>query len=91
VDRKREWLTVREAADLVGVDYKAIQRACQRGVLGAERLGSVWLIPRRNIEAARKTIRPELERRTRKGTPRRARQHFLRGATSTSSLNSQST
>lgn len=81
MDRRSEWLTVREAAELVGIDYKAVQRACKRGVLGAERAGSCWLIPRRNIEEARKTIRADLVNVTRKGAPRRARQHFLRGAT----------
>ena len=76
-----EWLTVREAAELIGVDYKAVQRACQRGVLGAQRAGMSWLIPRRYAEAARQTIRTDLENVTRKGRPRRARQHLLRGAT----------
>jgi excisionase family DNA binding protein len=75
-DVEREWITAREAAQLLAVHPKAIQRACRRGAIRAELLGGAWLIARQGLEEALKgswALRPELIALTHKGRPRKRR------------------
>ncbi|MGH9883895.1 MAG: helix-turn-helix domain-containing protein [bacterium] len=75
-----EWITAREAAALLSVHPKTVQRACKRGAIRAQLLGGTWLIPRVGLEEALQgalrdapALRPELLERTNKGQPRKRR------------------
>jgi excisionase family DNA binding protein len=79
-DIGREWITAREAAQLLSVHPKTVQRACRRGVIRAELLSGTWLIARVGLEEALQgvlrdapALRPELIDRTNKGRPRKRR------------------
>lgn len=78
-DFHREWLTPAEASVILGLHIKAIERACRRGlVLGAERVGGRWHIPRAALlQALDPTVTPalrsELQETTVRGTPRKRR------------------
>lgn len=79
-DIQREWITAREAAALLQVHPKTVQRACRRGLLRAELLSGTWLIARGGLEEALQgplrnapALRPELFDRTEKGMPRKRR------------------
>jgi excisionase family DNA binding protein len=80
-DIQREWITAREAAGLLSVHPKTVQRACRRGLLHAERAdGGGWLIARAGLMQALQgplrnapAFRPELLGETTKGKPRRRR------------------
>lgn len=66
---------------LLSLSLPTVRRACSRGVLkGAEMLGQGWVIPRASLDAARATLRDELNKRTLKGQRRQRRQPLLRGA-----------
>jgi excisionase family DNA binding protein len=81
---RREWLTAKEAADLLNWPLPTVRRACNRGALkGAELLGQGWVIPRGSLEAARAALRAELNKWTQKGRRRQRRQPLLRGASPT--------
>jgi len=79
-DIGREWLTAREAAELLSVHPKTMQRACRRGLFRAELSSGTWLIAREGLEEALRgtlrgvpAMRPELNERTSKGEPRKRR------------------
>lgn len=38
------YLTITEAADLIGVDGSQVRRYCLRGILPAVKIGRAWLI-----------------------------------------------
>jgi excisionase family DNA binding protein len=44
MDARREWVTVTEAAELVGVPAVTLRVAAAAGHLGAQRSGKVWLV-----------------------------------------------
>lgn len=80
-DIRREWITAREAATLLSVHPKTVQRACRRGLIQAEQPdGMRWLIARAGLEEALQgalrnapALRPELLSETTKGKPRKRR------------------
>lgn len=80
----REWLTSAEAAELVHVHTKTIERACRSGLLVAERAGRNWMVKRDAlIEFWRASLvgRPDLKTITSLGAMRRNRAPLRRAAT----------
>jgi excisionase family DNA binding protein len=89
-DIGREWLTAKEAAALLSVHPKTVQRACRRGLIRAELAGGTWLIARVGLEEALQgalrdapALRPELVERTNKGRPRKRRASIRSSRTTT--------
>ena len=87
-DIRREWLTAREAAEMLSVHPKTMQRACRRGLIRAELSAGTWLISREGLEEALRgslrgapALRPELVERTNKGEPRKRRASMRNGET----------
>ena len=75
-DNRRDWLTVVEAAELVNVHPKTVERVCRRGLVLAERPGWAWIVNREsllNYWKASHAGRPEFKTRTAKGAKRRHR------------------
>jgi excisionase family DNA binding protein len=77
-DFHRDWLTPAEAAAILGLHMKVIERACRRGVIAAERVGGRWHIPRAALlqaldPAVTPAVRDELQETTVRGTPRKRR------------------
>ena len=92
-DIGREWITAREAAQLLSVHPKTVQRACRRGVIRAELLSGTWLIARVGLEEALQgvlrdapALRPELINRTNKGRPRKRRASMRSSRTTTTTI-----
>jgi excisionase family DNA binding protein len=48
---RRLVVSINEAAERLGVHRETIRRALVRGELPAQRIGDLWLIPRRALEA----------------------------------------
>lgn len=46
----REWLSVGEAADLLGIGERAVRLACSQDRLDAEQVGGRWRITRQALE-----------------------------------------
>ena len=44
------WVKTQEAADLLGVDYQVVWKACKNGRLPYKRVGHAFLIPRTAID-----------------------------------------
>lgn len=80
---KRDWFTVREAAEYLAVIPRTIERACRRCVLPADMVDGRWLISLAALKAARATLRRDLAVRTQKGMPRERRQPLFRGVSPT--------
>ena len=86
----RDWITVREACEVLSVRPRTLQRACTRGLLVAEQVGGTWLISRASFNEAVQqgslrdapALRPELRELTRDGKPR-TRRAALRGVSNT--------
>lgn len=81
--RSREWLTSAEAAELVHVHTKTIERACRSGLLVAERAGRNWMVKRDAlIEFWKASLvgQPDLKTITSLGTVRRNRAPLRRAA-----------
>jgi excisionase family DNA binding protein len=82
-DIRADWITPIEAAELLQLHPKTVERACRRGALPAQRLAGRWVIARADVEAARSKLRPRLAMQTYRGHQRQRRQRFLEGATNT--------
>lgn len=81
----REWLTSAEAAELVRVHPKTIERACRRGALEAVRPGRGWIVNRRSLLKVWEeslAARPDLKKRTAKGDARKYRAPLRRATKS---------
>ena len=79
----REWLTSAEAAELVGVHQKTIERVCRLGLLAAERPGRGWMVKREALlEFWRMSFlaRPGVEAITTTGGVRKKRAPLRRAA-----------
>jgi excisionase family DNA binding protein len=81
----RDWLMVAEAASLVGLHPRTIERACRSGRLSAKLIRGRWIIDRAallELWKASLASRPELQRKTIEGTPRLLRAPLRRASTS---------
>lgn len=81
--RPSDWLTVVEAAELVSLHPKTIERACRGGALAAERFARVWMINRRALLEywmASQAANPALRKQTAKGAKRKNRASIRRAA-----------
>lgn len=52
-----DYLTVREAADIIGVDESQVRRYCLDSKLPAKKVGQVWLI---KTDDAKNFVRPPM-------------------------------
>ena len=63
-----EYMTVREAAEALGMSMRGINERIERGDMRAERLGArVWAIPREEVERWRAIGRQKPGPKPRKG------------------------
>ena len=55
---EKEWLTIKEAAFELDVDYKTVWRWIQEGIIEAAKLGRVWRIHRSEFDRLRSSFKP---------------------------------
>jgi excisionase family DNA binding protein len=53
------YMTVREAAHILGVTERTIRYRCENGLLKAEHIGRAWVIPVREVERCRSLPPPK--------------------------------
>jgi excisionase family DNA binding protein len=50
MDTKKDFLSVTEAAEILGLKLPSVRDICKEGRLpGAEKIGSVWVIPHESV------------------------------------------
>jgi excisionase family DNA binding protein len=57
-DIRRDWITVREAAALLNLNDKTVERRCRRGLFLAERAGRDWLLHKPSLPCVASKRRP---------------------------------
>ena len=46
----REWITTKEAAEIMGITQQAVQRLCRREVIECQRFGRWWKVSKASAE-----------------------------------------
>lgn len=51
-----EWLTTKQAAEIMGITYQAVQRLCRINAVKCRKFGKVWQVSRTSAEAYKITV-----------------------------------
>ena len=52
-----EWITVKQAAEILNVKPDRVRKLCRSFTLVAEKFGDVWMVNRKSVMAYKKTYR----------------------------------